>query len=368
MHQVLFHIPFPGLPNGIPIYGFGTMLLAAFVLCSYLTERRARRQGIPPQIVQDLAVWIFFGGIVGGRILYMIQYHVPVADFYKIWEGGLIFYGAALGGLLAGLVVYAVSLRPRGVDVLNLADVLAPAIAVGLCLGRIGCLLNGCCYGNVACPHCAAIHFPLPSPPRYQLVGTGYQTAAGFLLGRGPDLELAVESVEPGSPAASSGLRSGDVIVLADAVPMQRYRDLESYLTIGWPRGKNDLSLTVRRGTETIDLPPFVPRTIGLHPTQVYESISMVLLFLVMTAFFPLRTRYGQVIVLFMLGYSVHRFLNEMLRNDTPAVAFGLKLSQNGSVILFAAALLLGLWIHLRGQRPSAGAPEPATVAEPGSR
>ncbi len=111
-----------------------------------------------------------------------------------------------------------------------------------------------------------------------------------------------------------------------------------------WPRGKTDLALTVvHRDGQTEDLPAFTPWTLYLHPTQIYESISTLLLFFLLTAYYPFRRRDGEVMVLFMIGYAIHRFLNEMLRNDTDPVAFGMTLSQNGSILFLAVALILAV-------------------------
>ena len=85
-------------------------------------------------------------------------------------------------------------------------------------------------------------------------------------------------------------------------------------------------------------LPAAYPKTIGLHPTQIYESISMGLLLLVLLAYYPLKRHDGTVFILFMAAYAVHRFLNEMLRTDTDPVAFGMTLSQNGSILMLVAA------------------------------
>src|SRR5207237_4015671 len=113
-------------------------------------------------------------------------------------------------------------------------------------------------------------------------------------------------------------------------------------------RGQHDLRLTVKRDGQDVELPEFRPRTLGLYPTQVFESISMALLFLLLTAYFPLRRHDGEVFLLFLTLYPVHRFLNEMLRNDTEPLADGLTLSQNGSLVILAVAVALWVWVLSR--------------------
>jgi phosphatidylglycerol---prolipoprotein diacylglyceryl transferase len=103
--------------------------------------------------------------------------------------------------------------------------------------------------------------------------------------------------------------------------------------------------LTVERDGKILDLDPFQPLTLNLHPTQIYESISTLLLFFLLTAHYPFRRHDGEVMVLFILGYAVHRFLNEILRNDTKPVALGMTLSQNGSILFFAVGLFLAWWL-----------------------
>jgi phosphatidylglycerol---prolipoprotein diacylglyceryl transferase len=363
MQQVIVKIPlriFNWLPNWIPdywpIYGFGLMLCITYLVCYFLTNWRAKKEGIVKEHVQDLAMWIFFIGIVGARITFMIQYGRPITEFLNIWQGGLVFYGSAIGGLVGYLIAYQLIIRKYNLSSWKMADIIAPSVAVGLCIGRVGCLLNGCCYGNVAtCEHCPSIRFPLSAPSRFELVEHGYQTPAGFTMV--PQAKPAVvESVDADSPAFASGLRPGDEIVkIRDFDIKGRNQVIEKYfdpdpkdltsfqncLVADWPRGQKELALTVRRQGQEIDLPAFTPKTLHLHPTQIYESISMLLLFLVLMAYYPLRRHDGEVMILFMIGYSVHRFLNEVLRNDTDPVAFGMTLSQNGSILFLIVALIL---------------------------
>jgi phosphatidylglycerol:prolipoprotein diacylglycerol transferase len=349
MRQVLFWIPlkpFEWLPSWwpdarLPIFGYGMMLFVTFVVCTWYAGRRARNEGIAPRYIHDLAVWIFLGGLVGARTVYMIQYRQSIDQFFRIWEGGIVFYGSALGGLVGYALAYLLIIRRHGLSSGKLMDIIAPAAAIGLAIGRVGCLLNGCCFGSVACEQCPAVRFPMSSPARYSLVREGYQTSAGFVLGSGTSNAM-VRAVEDGSPAAVSGLRANDVIVSANGQAIRSAGDLRQYLWEDWPRGQSELQLDVRRGEDKVAFPAFRPLTLGLQPTQIYESISMLLLFSLLTAFRPFRRHFGELMVLFMLGYSIHRFLDEMLRNDTEPVAFNMTLSQNGSLVLLAAGLVVG--------------------------
>src|SRR5262249_26882441 len=157
-------------------------------------------------------------------------------------------------------------------------------------------------------------------------VDKGYQTAAGFTT---RPFSATVDRVEPGSPAYVDDLRPGDEIVALNGHKVKSSQDLETQLGSGWKRGETEVTLKVNRRGKEVGLEPFAPRTLGLHPTQLYETISMVLLFALLLAFEPFKRRDGWVMVLFMVGYAAHRFLNEVLRKDTDPVAFGMTLSQN---------------------------------------
>jgi phosphatidylglycerol:prolipoprotein diacylglycerol transferase len=343
------------LPDGVPIYGFGMMLFLAFLACTFWASRLAVREGIAKETIQDVSLWIFLGGLLGARVLYLIQEERPADlwDFFKklpqIWEGGIILYGSVIGALVAYAIAYLLVFRKQGLSTLKVADIAAPTIAIGLCFGRLGCFLNGCCYGEVACADCPvyAVHFPLSAPPRLALTNAGYQTAAGFLLDdryTGPGAK--VEKVEPDSAAARAGLQAGDVIVKANGTEIQDPDALRVLLGsfAHWPRGKNDLTLELEGNRSEPAALTFSPRTIGLHPTQLYEVVSMFLLLLVLMAYYPFRTRDGQVMAVLMVGYGAHRWLNEQLRSDPRPVGF----ESYTSLFLIAAGIAMGLWLLSR--------------------
>jgi len=348
MQQVIFRIPIhtPWTPDGIPLYGFGAMLFLAFVCGAWVASRRGRLVGIPPDRMEVLLLWLFAIGLVGGRVLYFLAEVNPGERnwlrFFNVWEGGIVFYGGAIGGAIAAVLAYWKLLRPLKISPWRVADAIAPGVAVGLFFGRLGCFLNGCCWGYVAPPDVAAAHFPaLSAPAREQLVvELGHQTLAGFAMDEAAPDRRTVAAVESGSPADRAGLRAGDVIVGVNGRDVPTEAAFERLLQSGLERGASVLELAVRRGGREVDIAGFTPRLIGLYPTQLYESISAALLFLALVATWPVRRYDGQVLVLLMIGYAVHRFVNESLRDDT--APFGpLTLSQWISVGIFGGGVLI---------------------------
>ena len=241
MQQVLFYIPifkesFP--PDGIPIHGFGVMLFVTFILCVWYLGRRSAITGtnLPRERVQDFVILMFVSGLLGARITFMIQYGVPLQDIYRIWEGGIVLYGGIIAGILSFIGFYFLVLRKVGVKFWKLADACAPGLALAIALGRVGCFLNGCCYGHVACEdkYCPKVAFPvLTAPAKERLLGAGddrpdpaqgekkapkspngLQTPTGFTVRRASpdDPRSLIMLIEPNSQAEKFGLKPGDLI------------------------------------------------------------------------------------------------------------------------------------------------------------
>ena len=132
-------------------------------------------------------------------------------QFVKIWDGGIVLYGSVIGGLVSYAIAYCAHLPQARLSTLKLADILAPCLAVGLCLGRFGCFLNGCCYGQVACPDCPVSPSPSRCRPRRARGWSSRATRppAGFTLAKtAADSAPCVDRVEPHSAAAAAGLQA----------------------------------------------------------------------------------------------------------------------------------------------------------------
>jgi phosphatidylglycerol:prolipoprotein diacylglycerol transferase len=161
MRQVLFTIPLFG---GLKVFGYGVMLVLAFIGSTWLAARQARRRGLDPDVILDMAFWVFLVGLVGARLFYCIEYWGhginSLLDVVQYWKGGIVYYGGILGGVLAFFLYRRFNpfpLRP-------VMDVLAPAIALGTLFGRLGCFLNGCCFGD-RCDLPWAVSFPAATDP-----------------------------------------------------------------------------------------------------------------------------------------------------------------------------------------------------------
>ncbi len=148
MHDILFRIG-----DRFAIHSYGVMAMIGFLAALFVARWRARRAGLVPDEVTDIAIWALLAGIVGSRIVYILQntdYFFDTSrrdwsllDLVKIWQGGLVFYG----GLIGALAVTLLLLRAKKLKMLPVLDVLAPSLAIGQAFGRIGCYLHGCCYG-----------------------------------------------------------------------------------------------------------------------------------------------------------------------------------------------------------------------------
>ena len=274
--------------QGVPVRGYGVMLLLAAAAGTWLSIVRGRRVGFDADTILALGMEVFLWGLVGARLFYVIEYReqffppgrsliAAIPDVLNIAAGGLVVFGALP---TAGWAAWRFA-RRRGLSLFALADCIAPGLLVGLALGRVGCFLNGCCYGG-PCDLPWAVQFPPESPPWLD------QAARGLLPP--PD--------SPGSP----------------------------------------------------------PRSLPVHPAQLYAAFDAALLALLAVVFTPLARRDGEVFALVLTLHPLSRLLLEAIRVDEPpALGTPFSISQLVSLVLLAAAV--ALWWHLSRQplrsRPS---------------
>jgi phosphatidylglycerol:prolipoprotein diacylglycerol transferase len=142
MHPELFQI------GPVHLRSYGLLMALAFVVGTFLGLREARRLGLDEDKVVNVILVTLVASVLGARLLYVLEH---LAEFRRewtsalaLWQGGLTLYGGIVAGTFAGLL----AARRMGLPVWVVADALAPALALGTVFGRVGCFLNGCCYGQ----------------------------------------------------------------------------------------------------------------------------------------------------------------------------------------------------------------------------
>ncbi|MFH1563508.1 MAG: prolipoprotein diacylglyceryl transferase [Nitrospirota bacterium] len=239
MHPEFFKI------GPITIYSYGVMLALAFSVGIYLARERAIKVGINPKIIMDLGVYILLASIVGARLLYVLtnldeyREHPLTAVFSRY---GFVFYG----GLIFAIIVGIWYLKRHKLPVWQIVDVLVPSIPIGQVIGRIGCFLNGCCYGKPT--------------------------------------------------------------------------------TLPWG--------VMVPGRDPLDLRP-------LHPTQIYSSVGDLIIFFILSYLWKRRKFEGQILLMYLMLYSILRFIIEMYRGDNPYLLFNLTLSQILSIFIGSGVLTI---------------------------
>jgi phosphatidylglycerol:prolipoprotein diacylglycerol transferase len=164
MKPILFHI------GSWPIRNYGIALAIAFVAGILLGRRRARAAGLDPDLIVDLAFYVIIASIAGARATYAVvhweYFQHDLIGVLRLWDGGLAQYGGIAAGVVTGLIFFA----RRGVSPWRGADIMAPSVALGVSIGRIGCFLNGCCFGK-PCDLPWAVTFPAGSIAAHEFPG-----------------------------------------------------------------------------------------------------------------------------------------------------------------------------------------------------
>jgi phosphatidylglycerol:prolipoprotein diacylglycerol transferase len=144
MHPVLIRL------GPLTIHTYGFLVALGFLAGIGVAVWRAKKEGISTDRIIDLSFYILLAAIIGSRLLFIIinagHYIANPLDIFKIWEGGLVFYG----GVLLALPTALWYVKKAGLGLWNTADIFAPSIAIGHAFGRLGCFAAGCCYGTIS--------------------------------------------------------------------------------------------------------------------------------------------------------------------------------------------------------------------------
>jgi phosphatidylglycerol:prolipoprotein diacylglycerol transferase len=134
------------------IYSYGLMLVVAFFVSVNLASRQAKKESVNPELVFNTAFIAFISGVAGARLLYLAHnlkhYLNNPLEMIMLQHGGLSWFG----GLIAGSLAAAAYLKRKNLAVYKFLDLIVPFLALAQAIGRIGCLLNGCCFGKTVIP------------------------------------------------------------------------------------------------------------------------------------------------------------------------------------------------------------------------
>ncbi len=222
------------------IYSYGLMMVIAFFVSTSLASLQAKKEQIDPDKIFNLCFYIFLSGIIGSRLFYVFNnasfyFHHPL-EIIMLQHGGMAWFG----GLIFGTVTAIIIIRKNKINLLKTLDLLIPFIALGQAIGRIGCLLNGCCFGKVS--------------------------------------------------------KFGIYFAVFDQV---------------------------------------------LIPTQLYSSLLLLLIFIILRFMQDRPHLPGQILCSYLFLYSIKRFFIEFFRADSPKIFYGLTLFQILSLAMFISSLLL---------------------------
>jgi phosphatidylglycerol:prolipoprotein diacylglycerol transferase len=144
MHPVLFRF------GPLTVHTYGLLVALGFLVGLGLAVRQAKKEGISSQKIVDLGFYILFAALVGSRLFFIFINPSPYIknplNIFKIWEGGLVFYG----GVLLAVPTAIWYVKKNDLGLWKTSDLFAPSIAIGHAFGRVGCFFAGCCYGKFA--------------------------------------------------------------------------------------------------------------------------------------------------------------------------------------------------------------------------
>lgn len=303
----------------VPIYGYGFMLVVAFVVCVQAGQWLARRMGIDPELIVNAVLVALISGIIGARVCAVLENWRDYTAGRSIWgaivnvinirEGGLTFYG---GLLLATPCCIAYAWWNK-VPIRRGMDLVAPVLMIGLGLGRIGCFLNGCCYGE-QCDLPWGVRFPYYSYAYLEQFDQGKLTPPPPLISQTQRHTLTL--APPDSPLFQADPAVRTLAAANKSLPVQ--------------------------------------------PTQLYSAFTGFLLAMLLIAYLGLPHPDGRVFALMLILEGIARYVLELIRVEPSVLSLKIGSEVYGlsiSMILGAALVIAGLvmWTllgaHARNRR-----------------
>ena len=175
MHPILLKL------GPISVYSYGVMVALGFAIATILIYNRAARFNVDKNKIMDLAIIMLVSGIIGARLVFIIlnlRYYISnPLEILNLARGGLVWYG----GFLSALAATIFYIRKNNLDFWTVTDLVCPYVVLAQAFGRIGCFLNGCCYGIEVPPNYPfAVCYPLESVSRFP--SQIYSAIALFLI------------------------------------------------------------------------------------------------------------------------------------------------------------------------------------------
>jgi phosphatidylglycerol:prolipoprotein diacylglycerol transferase len=319
MHPELFRIPFTDLT----VKSYGLMVVLGFLFAAFIIKKLCRRAGVDYNQLINAGFYSFIVGVVGSRIFHVIHYR---ENFHSIWEMFAIWRGGLelLGGVIPAILFMIWYLKRKKLNVLVCLDIFAAALMVGVAFGRIGCFLNGCCYGMPA-GNAPGVEFPYGSIPYQSQV---YPNAERERLGT--DIDLPAEYYgylnSEGQWIEAPSIRKFDYALKPAEMLTQEQKEQVSH--------------------------GGVYACHPVHPTQLYSSLAAFINCGLLTLFWwnygsgqpHMRKRKyppGSTAALMLVLYSVVRFFIETIRGDNPYELGYFTISQLLSMAMFVCGVVM---------------------------
>ncbi|MCD4830249.1 MAG: prolipoprotein diacylglyceryl transferase [Anaerohalosphaeraceae bacterium] len=322
MHPELFRIPFTDLT----VKNYGTMVVIGFLAAMYVIRKLSRGMGHNAEYITTAALYSLITGVIGARLFYVIHYWPQFSgrnffDIFAVWKGGL----ELLGGVLTAICVIAMYLKAKRLPVRRYLDILAIGLLVALTFGRIGCLLNGCCFGK---PTNSSLSITFP-----------YNSLAHQSQVR-PNLDRDRPLPYIDMPAEYFGYMDEN----------NNWVDAPAWDYLMYNLKPFDMLTPAQR--QEVTTGAYCP--LPVIPTEIYSSICALFVAMALYAWRswgirceifgkwpPFFLRPGSTFAVMFIFYGIVRFLLEFLRDDNPFGANGLTISQNMGIGLVVFGLIL---------------------------